>query len=61
MASEKVEISHKKENNIKLSLKEMEFIKRSILTQSRVNGIKYIGLLDFYSVNCMTLYENLVL
>jgi hypothetical protein len=39
MPSEKVEISSKKENNIKLSLKEMQIIKRSILTQSRVQPL----------------------
>jgi hypothetical protein len=46
MASEKVEISHKKKKNIKLSLKEMGFIKRSILTQSRVQPLA-LNTLDF--------------
>jgi len=46
MASEKVEISHKKENNIKLSVKEMGFIKRFILTQSRVQPLA-LNTLDF--------------
>jgi len=39
IVSEKVEKSHKKENNIKLSPKKMGFIIRSVLTQSRVQPL----------------------